>query len=275
MKKFSLLIILSFLFTSNSFGQEKQYVVVPIKIYKNNRIDIYGLSSKTNQLFAKAGYIVLTDNVRNWPEELQNNPCQVLYIETEDVSPLIGLTKVKLTIQDCYKRTICQSLGKDNDIEDIKALHIALKEAFDNLQQEGKIKAAFASLPQGEEKKAIKAMLLTPSKPIAQKEAEKKQPTAKGDLSMMEQILKSYWKNNVAVAIEGIYSYANNNYFIKKNGQIYELYNKEEKRIATLKESSLPNIYKVMLKEGKLLIEKTQDNSTTVLSLVKLFPDEK
>ncbi len=237
MKKFSLLIILSFLFTSNLFGQEKQYVV-----------------------------------------------CQALYIETEDVSPLIGLTKVKLTIKDCYKRTICKSLGKDNDVEDIKALHIALKEAFDNLQQEGKIKAAFASLPQGKEKKVIKAMLLTPSKPIAQKEVEREQPVAKGDLSM-EQILKAYWKNNAAVAIEGIYSYANNKCFIKKNGQIYELYNKEEKRIATLKESSLSNIYKVMwndnvqdiayMKEGKLLIEKTQDNGTAVLSLVKLFPDEK
>lgn len=283
MKK-KLIIISIFCYAFSSlFAQETKYIIVPLKMYKHNKVDIYGLSSLTNQLFAKAGYKVFTNNRMSWPADLQADPCKALYTETEDVSPLIGLTKVKLTLRDCFQKVHYETVGKDNDIDDIKALHTALEEAFENMQKEIHLDELFATLPKTKS-------VVEPTKEILKKEQkpltmQKQTTTKKAPISLtFEETLKAYWRHNVPVGIEGIYEADQKQYFIREKDNVFMLYNNTEQQLAQLEKTTLGDIYKVrwdngtesvaFLKDRILKIEKKQEEKVKVIALKKVFPNE-
>lgn len=295
MKKKIVAIVSLLVLTFSLFAQDK-YVIVPIKLYKYDKIDIYGLSSLTNQLFAKSGYKVFTENQLSWPKELQANPCLAIYTETEDVSPLIGLTKVKITLKNCYKQKLAESIGKDNDVDNIKALHIALEEAFNNLKTKGKIASCYANLSKAKDNyqtPEIASTIKPKAKVFIKKPVIKNNSTKAAEISSekkdkttsLEEVQRHHWKKYTPVEIEGIYSYANKNYVIKYVDKGFELISPNQIKLALLQKTSKDKIYRVLwengifdiayLKDnGTLVIEQSQDEQIEVWKLEKIFPNE-
>lgn len=282
MKKIVRIILVSFFFAGSLCAQDTKYVIVPIKIYKNNKVDIYGLSSLTNRLFAEAGYQVFTENRASWPNELQQNPCLAIYTETEDVSPFIGLTKVKLTLKDCYQQLLFETVGKDNDMDDIKALHFALKEAFENTLNVGELQKSYAKISTKLSSPQHQAMKQTSpeqaNKPIAKE--NKIAPTAKTTqlgTASKEAILKKHWKKYSPIEIEGIYTYEGVVYFVEYADENFQ-FSTQNTVIAELEKTSKQGVYKVFWTNGNfdiayrkangiLLVEQTQGQQVRLLQL--------
>lgn len=274
-------------FVNNTSAQDTKYVIVPIKIYKFNKVDIYGLSSLTNQLFAKAGYTVLTNNKMSWPEDLQNNECKAIYTDTEDISPLIGLTKVKLTLKNCYYKVLTEKIGKDNDVNDIKALHTALQEAFDMLRKDGEIEKAFASLtmeskqnPSNLPKQAVQKQPKAPET-LQKKEEEVHKETKKSKITT----LKNYWEQFGAKSIEGVYNKNEEQFYIKYDDGVFVLYNNAHTSMAKILPTEMPSIFKVEWKDGStevgylkeektLILECHKEDTNTSFEFKKEFPNE-
>lgn len=285
MKKAAILIILTLSFLTGSSAQEKKYIIVPIKIYKFNKVDIYGLSSLTSQLFAKAGYQVLSANKMSWPKDLQANLCNAIYTETEDVSPLIGLTKVKLTLKDCYHKVLAEAIGKDNDVDDIKALQVALEEAFETLKKGKKIENAFTSLSQNSKNVAI-TQTTTPEKQVTSSTQPTENKAAKVSKATSKiEILKSYWQQFEAKGIEGIYTKKNEQFYVKYDNNAFTLYNSSNVILAKIVRTSASTIFKIQwnngtedvgyLKDSKtLVLENTEKGVNTVSTFRKEFPRE-
>lgn len=128
------LFLISTIFSQSVNLNNYKYVVVPTKYYKFNQPDFYGLSSLTRSLFFKKGITALGENKQSWPEDLLKNPCLAAYSEYKDVSPLIGKTKIKLTLKDCKDEVLFEKVGRSSTESGVEAFHAALENAFEPIE---------------------------------------------------------------------------------------------------------------------------------------------
>lgn len=293
MKQLAVLFI-SFFIGFSTWGQNtnKKYVIVPLKFYKFDKIDIYGLSSTTTKLFVEDGYTVLTDSKQAWPEELKKNPCKAIYTQTNDISPLLGLTKVELVVMDCYQNILYKAQGKDNDADEIIALREALREAYTALKEEGGMVRFFSNLPKDTDNSQSIPLtqLEATATPLPSPKVQKKPhfPTAQKPNAVVK-LLQDRWKKEEPIGIEGIYKANDKVYYILYDDKSelggFWLYKMNEMTpIAKLTTTSAPKIYKTYWANGgfdiayqneeqKLIIEETISNKTTLLELSKKWEE--
>lgn len=293
MKSLALILISLFVsFSASSQDMNKKYVIVPLKFYKFDKIDIYGLSSATTKLFVNDGYTVVTDSKQSWPKELKENPCLAIYTKTNDISPLIGLTKVELVLMDCYQNVLYKAQGKDNSEDEIISLSKALKEAYELLKKEEAIELSFSNLlndTANEQTIPLTKLENTATTNVKQTRETKnntiRNTTRPNTPNPVAKLLEDRWKKESPIGIEGIYETTDKTYYILYDDKnelggfwLYEM--SKMAPIAKLISTSSPVIYKVFWTEDNfdiaylneeqvLVIEKTRNKKTTLLELLK------
>lgn len=282
MKKL-LFLLLIFAATYSYAQKEQRYVVVPMKFYKFKKVDIYGLSSTTNRLFAKAGYKVLTDNQASWTEDLKANPCTILYTETNDISPLIGASKVEIIVKDCYQRELARSIGKANNSDGQKALQTAVERAFAELTKDNNFAKLYSKNPVEKSEKKITKAKTSPKVVITPQKTQKKIVAQANQTPTIGKTLQFQWKRNPPQGIEGFYLAQGKSYYILQHAAdaftlgFSDTTSKDA--VATLKKTSSPDIFKVFWKDGtqdigykkgnQLLLEHTVAAENQILKLEK------
>ncbi len=107
MKKVISFIIIAFM-AIPAFGQVfdgYKYVYVDVITYNSGEKDVYGITSSLNNNFSKKGFIVLSLNTDNWPEEARGNPCLVMFCSPSNPYNNIN-SKVGITITNCRNEII-------------------------------------------------------------------------------------------------------------------------------------------------------------------------
>ena len=130
-------IVIFFIFKTSLAAQtdlnQYKYVSVPDRFDFMKTNDQYQISSLTQFLLNKKGFIVL-ESIENYPSDLASNSCLLLDVNIEKIK---GFLKTKLEVQfiNCKKEVVFRSaigISKEKDFK--MAYHQALRAAFDSME---------------------------------------------------------------------------------------------------------------------------------------------
>ncbi|PQA92592.1 hypothetical protein B0A69_14075 [Chryseobacterium shigense] len=126
MKKIS--VVASFFLITTVFGQkvsDYKYISVPEK-FKDFDKESYGLETALVKGLTNKKYTVF--NGKDWPAEVKDNPCSVLYANVLDNSSFLK-NKVLIEVKDCNEKVVFSSKGSSSIKEYKEGFQDALKQA--------------------------------------------------------------------------------------------------------------------------------------------------
>ncbi len=94
-----------------------EYISVPAK-FADKKINTYNLNAILSKSLQAKKYKVVSDNIAEWPMELQQNPCLVAKADILDDSSWLR-NKVVLQFKDCNDKIIASSKG-DSDAKEFE-----------------------------------------------------------------------------------------------------------------------------------------------------------
>lgn len=169
-----------------------KYVYVPVLVYDDGRVDIWGISDKINKAFTDKGFTVIT-SLERAKEISKVDPCSIIDCTISHTNVTVGTNSVTLTIRNCKDEIIYSNTGRAMGLSMQDDFNKATRRAFGDIAE---LKYKFDPL-------------LTPKfdNPNIEITAEK------------EATLKNYFDNNQIDILEGIYkSYQNDAFGYYKLG---------------------------------------------------------
>lgn len=138
MKQLSI-ILLFFFISLNFFAQSKlnayKYVLIPRQFEKFGEDDKYQLNSLSVFEFKKLGFESYLEG-ESLPQDMINNPCQVLHMRLQDDSNLFT-SKVYILLDNCQKSQVFKSeMGRSKEKDYRRSYQAALRDAFASLEAE-------------------------------------------------------------------------------------------------------------------------------------------
>ena len=110
------------------YGQQVsdyQYIYIPEK-FNDQDVNKYGLNDLLQLKLKQKKFTVITESKENWPEELLQNPCQILTADLLNTSNMFK-NKLKVEFKNCDNKTI----GLVDGISSIKEFEPGMREALE------------------------------------------------------------------------------------------------------------------------------------------------
>ena len=110
------------------YGQQVsdyQYIYIPEK-FNDQDVNKYGLNDLLQLKLKQKKFTVITESKENWPEELLQNPCQILTADLLNTSNMFK-NKLKVEFKNCDNKTI----GSVDGTSSIKEFEPGMREALE------------------------------------------------------------------------------------------------------------------------------------------------
>ncbi len=224
-------------FAQNSLNAYK-YIIVPKTYDFLKEQDKYRLNSLTRHLFSKKGFETLYVD-ETYPAELIENPCLALSADLVDKSGMFT-SKLSIELTDCHNKVVFTSIqGKSKEKDYEGSFQEALRNAFTSID-----KLDYNFVPESVVNTSIAAQTLTrketPESTTIQATTAPVTAAAPTTVTSKKSIAKSYKDENISFFLIE----QNNSLIAYVNESKNNTYQKGE-MIATLKKTSLPNIYRI------------------------------
>lgn len=247
------LTIIAILYITLSFAQNSlnayKYVIIPKTYDFLKEENKYKLNSLTKYLFSKKGFETLIED-ESYPADLIENPCLAVTAEVVDNSNLFT-SKLNIELTDCYNKVVFTSIqGRSKEKDYQKSYHEALRNAFvsvneldykfdlemvDNTTIVTQTQAP-AVIPFKIIESATDTIAIEPTKTVTTKKS----------------VARSYKNDKISFFLIK----QNNSLVAYVNQSKDDTYQKGE-MIATLKKTSLPNVYRITWKNDQGKFEDT------------------
>lgn len=273
-KLISIFFLIAVVTTSSAQNiNDYKYIIIPESFEFLGEVNEYQLNALAKFLFEEEGYktIMLTENK---PKDLNENSCLGLRTRVLNNSGLF-VTKLVIQLEDCYGKTVFTSReGRSREKEFRTAYHEALRDAFESFRE---IDHNYTPVVGTSENKAATTAERQPETEISAKSLPEKNMNV--DDKMPAQQARPAYKENT----ENVYTYAGNNFLIKKTEQGFGLFPEESAEpIAMLIETEAGSnfIYNSLTNQGiayfdpskNLVVEyfsRTENKKVTVKYLLK------
>jgi len=159
-----------------------KYATVETMMYKDDQVDIHGISSMIRKRFFNMGVKVVGENKESWNQDLLDNPCLAFSTRIDAPARIIGRQKCTISLYDCNGLKFYTNHGFGNAENFQESFQIAIRNAFK--------KDLDATPYKFDPELAIKQKL---------REVEK--------VNENEESAKNYFDNNPIDPIEGIYEW--------------------------------------------------------------------
>ena len=234
--KFKITFVFLFLCGTIVWGQNLnsyKYVIVPDYYTFLKGQDQYQLNSLTKFLFNKYGFEAYLIN-DEYPVDLLPRSCKALYANVESETNFL-ITKLKVTLSDCEGEVLYISeVGRSKEKEYKKAYHLALRAAFESIQE---LKYIYKPEKEDTTVEAVNneavdqgnTTVKTP--PVVSKKVEQ--------VTVVEDVVEKTEETVIAASstTQHVYKSANSSYSIHKNETGYTIYDGDQK-IGNAKETS-------------------------------------
>ena len=252
MKKF--LQISTILVAAAFYGQqvsEYQYIYVP-ETFENVKANKHGLNDLLTLKLKQKKFIIIKQNVKNWPAELAENPCQVLTAELSDTSSMFK-NKVTIDFKDCENKSILSLDGKSF----IKEFEPGMRDALED---------AAKKIPTS----------LQVERPLAKKTEERKQNAPKNEMEKNETKAVSQIKTAQIIPApkteltvgQTAEVYSNGSLILNRifltNGEFILVNPNDSVPYATFKPSTKKEIYRIQLSDGTSTLGYLEDGTIVV-----------
>jgi len=254
-----------------------KYGTVETLMYKDDQVDIHGISSMIRKRFFKMGVKVVGENKESWPQDLLDNPCLAFNTRIEAATRMLGRQKCIISLYDCNGINFYTNHGFGNAETFQESFDIAIRKAFEDDLDANPYKF--------DPELAIELKL---------REVER--------VSENEESAKNYFDNNPIDPIEGIYEWKEDKNFdriaIRKEDQQYKAividtnldnWAKGEVK-GYFQKSAIPNVFNLkwsdtnkmesetisfLDEKGNLSIElKKSDQTKYKIDFQKIYPDK-
>jgi len=253
MKRNFLLTLIAILYITLNFAQNSlnayKYVIIPKTYDFLKEEDKYNLNSLTKHLFSKKGFETLMED-ESYPADLIDNPCLAVTTDVLDNSNLFT-SKLNIELTDCYNKVVfTSSQGKSKEKDFQKSYHGALRNAFKSIDEldysfDTQMVVNKAVVAQTQAPKVISKEVPTVSVVPVASEPVKAIPSKKS-------VARSYTNENISFFLIE----QNNSLIAYVNQSKDDSYQKGE-MIATLKKTSLPDVYRISWKNDQGNFEDT------------------
>jgi len=253
MKRNFLLTLIAILYITLNFAQNSlnayKYVIIPKTYDFLKEEDKYNLNSLTKHLFSKKGFETLMED-ESYPADLIDNPCLAVTTDVLDNSNLFT-SKLNIELTDCYNKVVfTSSQGKSKEKDFQKSYHGALRNAFKSIDEldysfDTQMVVNKAVVAQTQAPKVIPKEVPTVSVVPVVSEPVKAIPSKKS-------VARSYTNENISFFLIE----QNNSLIAYVNQSKDDSYQKGE-MIATLKKTSLPDVYRISWKNDQGNFEDT------------------
>ena len=253
MKRNFLLTLIAILYITLNFAQNSlnayKYVIIPKTYDFLKEEDKYKLNSLTKHLFSKKGFETLMED-ESYPADLIDNPCLAVTTDVLDNSNLFT-SKLNIELTDCYNKVVfTSSQGKSKEKDFQKSYHGALRNAFKSIDEldysfDTQMVVNKAVVAQTQAPKVIPKEVPTVSVVPVVSKPVKAIPSKKS-------VARSYTNENISFFLIE----QNNSLIAYVNQSKDDSYQKGE-MIATLKKTSLPDVYRISWKNDQGNFEDT------------------
>ncbi|MCZ6522133.1 MAG: hypothetical protein O6848_11620 [Bacteroidetes bacterium] len=107
-----------------------KYAMVETLIYKDNQVDIHGISSMIRKRFINMGVMVVGENKESWPQDLSDNPCLAFSTSIQAATRMMGRQKCIISLYDCNGVNFYTNHGFGNAETFQESFDIAIRYAF-------------------------------------------------------------------------------------------------------------------------------------------------
>ena len=117
------LILLGYFVSNLTIAQEQDstnilngftYRIVETLLYKNDQVDIHGISSMIRKKFYEMGVNIIGENEESWPNELQQNKCLLFRCDVTAPSRFVGRQKLSMKIINCRGEIVYEDFAFGN-----------------------------------------------------------------------------------------------------------------------------------------------------------------
>ena len=111
-----------------------KYVYVPVLVYDDGRVDIWGISDKINKAFTDKGFTVIT-SLERAKEISKVDPCSIVDCTISHTNVTVGTNSVTLTMRNCKDEIIYSNTGRAMGLSMQDDFNKATRRAFGDIAE--------------------------------------------------------------------------------------------------------------------------------------------